>query len=731
LILPFLEQDRIYDEFHLDEAWDSPNNIALLENIPRVYRHPRGLDEEYYRTPYQVLVGPGTAFEKDALTFDDFSNDLGKTILVVEAKEPVPWTKPDDLAYDPDGPLPEMGGQVTRAVRLLGYEIKREPGFVAGFADGTSRFIPSQTDEKRIRALISRHGRETASVGGPWTQNYDPFNSPALSPLVAALPILLLLGLLATGRVPAAWAALAGLACAVFLAIVVFTPLETLQSESGGQAAWAQTVFAAAGTGAAFGLLPIGWIVLSAIFLYMLTVDTGHFEIVKHSVVALSDDRRIQALLIAFCFGAFVEGAAGFGTPVAISAALLMGAGFRPLHAAGLALLANTSPVAFGALGTPILTLGKVTGLDTQQLSAMAGRQLPFFSVLVPVWLVWVMSGWRGVVGVWPALLVCGGSFAGVQFLVANYVGPELVDVAGGLISLACLALFLRVWQPRETWHFSHEGEASGKRQANPPPAVRRVVSAWVPWLLLTVFVFCWGWKPIKNVLDQVTLTVQVPALHNAVARTKPVEETPKPEEAEYRFNWLSATGTGIFLAAILSAIWLRIRARRFLYLFGLTLHRLRWPLVTIACMLAIAYTTRYSGMDATLGIAFTHTGKLYPLFAALLGWMGVALTGSDTSSNALFGSLQTITARRLVADGRLPLTSAQAMLLLATANSTGGVMGKMIDAQSIVVSAAATQQPGQEGAILRFVFWHSLALAVLMGMLVLGQAHLWSGMIP
>jgi lactate permease len=252
-----------------------------------------------------------------------------------------------------------------------------------------------------------------------------------------------------------------------------------------------------------------------------------------------------------------------------------------------------------------------------------------------------------------------------------------------------------------------------------------------VPWLLLTVFVFCWGWKPIKNVLDQVTLTVQVPALHNAVARTKPVEEKPKPEEAEYRFNWLSATGTGIFLAAILSAVWLRIRPRRFLQLFALTVHRLRWPLVTIACMLAIAYTTRYSGMDATLGIAFTHTGKLYPLFAALLGWMGVALTGSDTSSNALFGSLQTITARRLVADGRLPLTSDQAMLLLATANSTGGVMGKMIDAQSIVVSAAATQQPGQEGAILRFVFWHSLALAVLMGMLVLGQAHWWSGMIP
>jgi lactate permease len=578
-----------------------------------------------------------------------------------------------------------------------------------------------------------------------WTQNYDPCQSPILSPLVAALPIVLLLGLLATGRVSAPWAALAGLASAVFLAIFVFTPLETMQPESGGVPAWAGAMFMAAGQGAAFGLLPIGWIVLAAIFLYTLTVETGHFDVVKHSVVALSDDRRIQALLIAFCFGAFIEGAAGFGTPVAISAALLMGAGFKPLHAAGLALLANTSPVAFGALGTPILTLGDVTKIDPRQLSAMAGRQLPFFSLLIPAWLVWVMSGWRGVVGVWPALVVCGGSFALVQFLVANYVGPELVDVAGGLIALVCLALFLRVWQPRKTWHFPHEEEvrevAGLPGRDSPDQAsttslphhltTTRIISAWVPWLLLTVFVFCWGLKPVKEFLDQVTLNVRVAGLHGAVARTKPVVEESKPEDAEYRFNWLSATGTGIFLAAALSAVWLRINPGKFVQLFGATCYRLRWPLFTIACMLAIAYTTRYSGLDATLGIAFTHTGAMYPFFAALLGWMGVALTGSDTSSNALFGSLQTITARRLVAQGHLHLSSAQAMLLMATANSTGGVMGKMIDAQSIVVSAAATQQPGQEGAILRFVFWHSLILAVLMGLLVLVQAHLWTGAIP
>jgi lactate permease len=566
-----------------------------------------------------------------------------------------------------------------------------------------------------------------------WTQNYDPFSSPLLSTLIAALPIVLLLGLLATGRVSAQMAALAGLATAVLAAIFAFTPKEALESGSGGTAAWALTVLAAAGHGAAFGLFPIGWIVLTAIFLYTMTVETGHFEIVKHSIASLSDDRRIQALLVAFCFGAFVEGAAGFGTPVAISAALLIGAGFRPLYAAGLALLANTSPVAFGALGTPTVTLAQVTGLDLHALSAMAGRQLPFFSLIVPVWLVWTMGGGRAALEVWPALLASGGSFALVQFLVANFHGPWLVDVAGGLMSLVCLALLLQVWQPRRTWRFADEPAA---QLPATPYKRRQVVSAWVPWALLSVFVFLWGLPPVKDVLGKTNLTVQTPGLHEQIARAEPVVDKPvvdkaQAEKAVYLFNWLSATGTGILLAAVLSAWWLGIGPGRFVQLFALTAHRMRWPLFTIACMLAIAFTTRYSGMDATLGLAFTKTGWIYPLFAALLGWLGVALTGSDTSSNALFGSLQTITARRLVDTGVLPLDSRQAMLLLATANSTGGVMGKMIDAQSIVVSAAATQQPGQEGAILRFVFWHSLVLALLMGLLVLFQAYLWTSVIP
>ncbi|MCC6418842.1 MAG: lactate permease LctP family transporter [Gemmataceae bacterium] len=568
-----------------------------------------------------------------------------------------------------------------------------------------------------------------------WTQLYDPLGSPFWSTALAALPIVLLLGLLATGRVSAHVAALVGLAAAFAIAVLAYVP------EMSGVSAywervgrWLPTMLGAAGNGAAFGLMPIGWIVVSAIFLYTLTVETGQFEIVKHSVVALSPDRRIQALLIAFSFGAFIEGAAGFGTPVAISAALLMGAGFRPLQAAGLALLANTSPVAFGALGTPIITLARVTlpsGMAPEQwelmLSQMAGRQLPFFSLLVPAWLVWVMAGWRGVVGVWPALVVCGGSFAAVQYLVANYVGPHLVDVAGGLISLVSLTLFLRVWQPRAVWHFPEESPSH-----EPPVHSRRAIaSAWMPWVLLTGFVFVWGLGPVKAALNRPTVSFEVPALHNVIVRDRPVVPAPRREEAEYHFNWLSATGTSIFLAAVVSAWWLSVGPARFLRLFAVTLSRVRWALFTIACMLAIAFTTRYSGMDATLGLAFTHTGWAYPIFAALLGWLGVALTGSDTSSNALFGSLQTITASRLATDGILPLGELQAKVLLAAANSTGGVMGKMIDAQSIVVAAVATGQHGQEGPILRFVFWHSLILAILMGLLVLFQAYVWTGIIP
>jgi lactate permease len=422
-----------------------------------------------------------------------------------------------------------------------------------------------------------------------------------------------------------------------------------------------------------------------------------------------------------------------------------MGAGFKPVQAAGLALIANTSPVAFGALGTPIITLANITlpaGADAAaraawelKLSQMAGRQLPFFSLIVPVWLVATMGGWRAVRGVWPALLVTGGSFALVQFLVANFVGPALVDVAAGLASLVALALFLHVWQPAADPEFTGTAASPAARTAAWP-----VVRAWVPWLLLSLLVFVVGLKPVKTEINRISdLKFEIPGLHQRIRRAPPVVPAPEegrptvPEGAEFTFNWLSATGTAIFAAAVLSAAWLGVGPGRFLRVFAATCYRMRWPLVTIACMLALAYVTRYSGMDATLGLAFTRTGRLYPLFAALLGWLGVALTGSDTASNALFGSLQKITAEGLVRAGLLPaaVTETGAVVLMATANSSGGVMGKMIDAQSIVVSAAATGQPGQEGPILRFVFWHSLALAVMMGLLVLAQAYLLPGMIP
>jgi lactate permease len=567
-----------------------------------------------------------------------------------------------------------------------------------------------------------------------WIQVYDPLGNPWLSTLAAALPIVGLLVTLAVFEWKAHWAALTGLALALAVAIGIY-----------GMPA--RSAAATAVYGAAYGLFPIGWIILNAVFLYNIAVTSGTFETVKSSVAALSPDRRIQALLIAFSFGAFIEGAAGFGTPVAICAALLMGLGFTPLYAAGLALIANTSPVAFGAIGTPILTLGVVTGLDPQLLSAMAGRQLPFVSLLVPAWLVVTMSGWQGLRGVWPAVLVSGGSFAIVQFAWSNYVGPELVDIMGGLVSIACLALFCARWRPTESWDFPpvdaaasrpREAAAVGVIAPGIPLARRGVIHAWMPWLLLSVFVTLWGLAPVKAALTReawMAPAVDVPSLHRMVFRDAPVEQEParsdllsdasyktkRGEAARFTLNYLSATGTAILLTALVAGLYLRMPIAQLATIALRTLHQMRWPLTTIAFMLSLGFVTRYSGTDATLGLAFTHTGWLYPFFAAYLGWLGVALTGSDTSSNVLFGNLQKITAQQL---GLNPI-------LITTANSTGGVMGKMIDAQSIVVATAATNQQGQEGRILRFVFWHSVALAAIMGLIVLAQAYWLEWMVP
>ena len=538
-----------------------------------------------------------------------------------------------------------------------------------------------------------------------WIQTYNPLGNLLLSSLVAALPVVILLGLLAIYHVRAHIAALIGLGSAMLVAILVYGMPTTL-------------AVAAAANGAAFGLFPIGWIVLTAIFVYDITVETGQFEVVKQTIAGLADDRRIQVLLIAYSFGAFIEGAAGFGTPVAVSAAMLIGLGFKPLQAAGLSLIGNTAPVAFGALGTPIITLAKVTGLPLEQLSAMAGRQLPLFSLIVPFWLIWAMAGFKGMREVWPACLTAGGSFALAQFLISNYHGPWVVDIAGAIASIFSMVILLRFWQPRETWRFAtDDGESVTVR-----PSGAAALRAWTPWIILSILVFIWGVPQTKQFLNGISLPeFAVPYLDKAIFRAPPVVEALKAEEARFTFNWLSATGTALLLTGIISGIILRLSPARLVRIFAGTFRRAQLSLVTIAAMMALGFTTRFGGLDSTMGLAFASTGWLFPFFSPLLGWLGVALTGSDTSSNVLFGNLQQVTAKQL---GFSPL-------LAAAANSSGGVMGKMIDAQSIVVAGIATRQHGQEGVILRYVFFHSIALAVLVGIFVMMQAYWFPGMVP
>jgi lactate permease len=561
-----------------------------------------------------------------------------------------------------------------------------------------------------------------------WSQVYDPLNSQWLSTLIAAIPVVVLLGSLALFHMKAHWAALLGLASALGIAIVVY-----------GMPA--EMAFASAGYGAAFGLLPIGWIILNIIFLYQLTEEKGYFKILQDSIAGVSDDRRIQLLLIAFCFGAFFEGAAGFGTPVAVTGAILIGLGFRPLAASGLSLIANTAPVAYGALGTPIIALAAVTGLDLQELSGMVGRQLPFFSVLVPFWLIWAFAGWRGMLQIWPAILVAGVSFAIPQYLVSNFHGPWLVDVVAAIVSMACLMGFLRVWKPQKVWtetkpviggHMdTYESTGTTPPTGAMPAGVGAAVTpgarvrhsrgvlfrAWLPWILLSVFVFAWGAPQVKTALDKIDVhKYPVPTLHQKVEKVPPVVAKPAKEAAVFNLNYLSATGTGILLAAVVAGFAMGYKPGGLVRNYWRTLKLIRYSLLTIAAMLALGFVTKYSGTDATLGLAFAHAGWLYPFFGAMLGWLGVALTGSDTASNVLFGGLQKITAEQIGLDP----------VLMASANSSGGVMGKMIDAQSIVVASTATKWYGHEGDILRYVFFHSLALAALVGVLMMAQAYFW-----
>ena len=438
----------------------------------------------------------------------------------------------------------------------------------------------------------------------------------------------------------------------------------------------------------AFGIFPIGWIVLCAIFVYDITVETGKFEIVKETIAGLSSDRRIQALLIAFSFGAFIEGAAGFGTPVAISAAMMIGLGFKPLEAAGIALIGNTAPVAFGALGTPLIALARVTGLPLEDLSAMVGRQLPFFSVIVPFWLVWAMAGWRGMREVWPACLISGLSFAIVQFLISNYHGPWVVDIAGAIASIVATIVLLRFWKPRSTWTFSHDQPLLDVQKEQKQHSGRDAFIAWMPWVILSAIVFLWGLPQVKALLNGIsTIEFAVPYLDKAVFRAPPVVAQPKAEEAVFVFNWLSATGTGLLLTGVISGLLLGLRPGKLARLFGRTIWRVRWSLATIAAMLALGFSTRYAGLDATMGLAFASTGFLFPFFSPLLGWLGVALTGSDTSSNVLFGNLQQITAEQLNISP----------VLAAASNSERRSYGKD-DRRSVNCSGRCSNRTGRSG---------------------------------
>jgi lactate permease len=545
-----------------------------------------------------------------------------------------------------------------------------------------------------------------------WDQHYNPLNNAALSTIAAAVPVVTLLVLIASGKVKAHLAAVIALIVANIIAIVIFTMPANMSIR-------------ASLLGVVVGFFPIGWIVLNVIFLYRITVATGRFELLQRAIGGVTTDRRLQLLLIAFAFGAFFEGASGFGTPVAITGAVLIGLGFSPLAASGLSLIANTAPVAYGALGTPIQGLASVTGLDPYILGAMVGRQLPFFSLIVPFWLIWAFAGWRGMMAIWPAILVTGVSFAIPQFVISNYINPWIGDIGASLISMGCLILFLKVWQPAELWTSpalrGKDESAATMTPAKPLDTAKlsqaQLWSALLPWIIVCIVMLIWGNGGFKTWANSIfTWNYPVPELHNMINKVPPVAPKPTPEGAVFGFTYLSFTGSGMLIAAIISGFLMGFSPAKMVAEYGRTIRLCAFSLITISAMLAIGTLTRLSGVDATLGLAFAATGVLYPFFGTLLGWLGVALTGSDTASNVLFGNLQKITSEQL---GLSPV-------LMAAANSSGGVMGKMIDAQSIVVASMATNWYGHEGSILRYVFLHSIVLACRVGLLVTLQAYVY-----
>ena len=528
----------------------------------------------------------------------------------------------------------------------------------------------------------------------PWHQIYDPLGNVWLSTLSAALPVCLLFYLLAIRRTPAHWAAVAAsLLCIALAAFEFHMPAEKIAG--------------AAASGMVYGVVRIGWVLLAAVFVYELTVESGKFEVIKNSIGGVTKDRRLQTLLIAFAFGSVLEGAGGGGAPVAICGAMMVGLGFEPFAAAVLCLLANTAPVAFGAVGNPVRALVAVTGLPGMEISAMMGRILPFTALILPFWLIRMVTSWRNVFAVWPGLLLAGVVFALLQFYWSNYQDFGLVDIIGGMVTLVALTLFLKVWKPAKIWHFSHEPPALVELQRYSFP---QIAHAWTGFLLLSFVVVITGIPSVTLYLNAASPVVPVPGLHNLVFRMPPVFPTPHAEPAIFDLTWLSNAGTGAFIAGLIAGPILGLSFAKTLQVFLRTCYRMRYSMLAIMAMLVLGYVTRYSGMDAVLGLAMTHTGRAFPFFGTLIGWVGVSLTGTDAGSNALFGSLQVITARTL----SLP------PVLMAAANSAGGVMGKMIAAQSLVVAAAAVGRPGTEGDLFRKVFPHSIILASLVGLIVL-----------
>lgn len=541
----------------------------------------------------------------------------------------------------------------------------------------------------------------------PWTQIYDPMNNLALSSFLAAIPIIVIFYLLAIRRTPGQIAGAVAVTSALLVAIFAYHMPVGLALK-------------ATGMGALYGIFPIFWIVITAIFIYNISVETGQFEIVKDSIATITDDRRLQALLIAFGFGAFLEGAAGFGTPVAISAGMLVGLGFNPLYAAGLCLIANTAPVAFGGIGIPIIVAGQVTGIDPMTISQMVGRQLPFISVIIPIWLVVLMAGWKAMKEVLPACLVAGVSFAGVQWFSSNYIGPELPDILSSLACIISLTVFLKYWKPATIWRFANEPAPTLKANRT-VLTFGNVLKAWSPFIILTVMVILWGMKPVVAALDAVTIKWFVPGLDKMVMQVAPIAKVPTAVAALYKINWMSAAGTALFIASLITAVVLQVSPSKFIAIFTKTFRQLIKPLITIPCVLGLAYIMNFSGMSATLGLFLAGTGSLFPFFSPFLGWLGVFLTGSDTSANALFGNLQSVTGQQIGVDP----------ILTVAANSSGGVCGKMISPQSIAVATAATGLVGKEGDLFNFAVKHSIILVVVVGIMTYVQAYFLTWMIP